>query len=221
MLPTALLAAVPGYTTLDAATARARFDRGEFAVLLDVRTEAEWDEGHLPNATSAPSLHVTADLSPVDGCAACAVAVYCRSGSRSKAAAEELERAGFTTVMDVLGVQQWVAAGAQLVHGESVVPACARSGAPSCTPPPPLRPPSLPPHTTPIHSEAGSLEATSAPDAQRTLGIVLGCALPALTLAAAAVVWLRRRRRARAQKPTISLSVHQPEVASVSSADRA
>ena len=56
MPSTALLAAVPGYTTLDAATARARLERGEFAALIDVRTEAEWDDGHLPNATFAPSL---------------------------------------------------------------------------------------------------------------------------------------------------------------------
>ena len=97
-----------------------------FSVLVDVRTQDEWNEfGHLPNATLIDSLHITNDTSLLTGCEECSIAVYCRSGRRSKIAAEVLESVGFKHVYDVLGVNQWTEeAGVDLVYTPSRNPDC-------------------------------------------------------------------------------------------------
>ena len=112
------------YTTLAVDDAITRWNEGRFAVLVDVRTQSEWDAGHLPNATFIESMNTNGDTSRLDGCQSCPVAVYCRSGSRSKAAADILEADGFTEVYDVLGINQWTAAGIALVSTADYPPGC-------------------------------------------------------------------------------------------------
>ena len=114
------------YTTIDdAADSASRWSSGQFAVLVDVRRTEEWDAGHLPNATFIPSLQTSQDTSRLAGCESCAIAVYCRSGRRSKEAAVVLENAGFTNVYDVLGINQWTEeAGVTLVSDEDREPSC-------------------------------------------------------------------------------------------------
>lgn len=82
------------------------------AQLLDVRTQAEWDEGHLKGATL---ITVTEDgfldkaksqLDPKKP-----VLVYCRSGKRSATAAKQLRAAGFTVYDLDGGIITWKAAG--------------------------------------------------------------------------------------------------------------
>ena len=136
MLPVALAAPLLfGYTTLTVSEAQPRLSNGEFAVLIDVRRQDEWDAGHLELATHIPSLQTTEDTSALAGCETCAIAVYCRSGSRSKAAASVLEAKGFSNIFDVLGVQQWESAGVSLVTTPSEQPTCAGNAA-ECTWPP-------------------------------------------------------------------------------------
>lgn len=104
------------YTTIDDASKSASlWSSGQFEVLLDVRRQDEWDAGHLPNATFIPSLQESKDTSLLIGCEDCAIAVYCRSGRRSKEAAAVLADAGFTNVYDVLGINQWTDVGVALV----------------------------------------------------------------------------------------------------------
>lgn len=106
------------YTTIDAYTASTLWSSGIFRVLVDVRKIDEWEAGHLPNATSIPSLHENRDASRLAGCEDCAIAVYCTSGYRSKRAADVLEGEGFNNVYDVLGINQWRKAGVNLVSGD-------------------------------------------------------------------------------------------------------
>jgi len=73
---------------------------GEDAVIIDVRTPAEYAEGHLQGArnidVSSPGFaDVIAEL-PADG----EYLVYCRSGNRSAAAASIMRDHGFTSVID-------------------------------------------------------------------------------------------------------------------------
>ena len=107
-----------------ASEARVDWQAGRFAVLVDVRREEEWNAGHIRNATFMPSLQETRELTALRACKSCRIAVYCRSGRRSKQAAEVLDSAGFESVIDVEGVQQWTAAGEQLVNDASREPAC-------------------------------------------------------------------------------------------------
>lgn len=76
------------------------------ALLLDVRTEGEYAEGHVPGAKNLP-------LQALEGIAALAPAkdtplyVYCRSGARSDQAAGQLQRMGYTRVTNIGGIMNY------------------------------------------------------------------------------------------------------------------
>jgi rhodanese-related sulfurtransferase len=84
----------------------------EGAQLLDVRTKEEWDEGHLKGATLVTVTeegfleNAKAKLDPKKP-----VIVYCRSGTRSAKATEQLRAAGFTVHDLAGGITAWKAAG--------------------------------------------------------------------------------------------------------------
>lgn len=73
------------------------------AVLLDVRTEEEYREGHIPGSMNVPlqnigtiSDRLTSKDTPVF--------VYCYSGSRSSQAVNMLKRMGYTNVRNIGGI---------------------------------------------------------------------------------------------------------------------
>ncbi|NCA97835.1 MAG: rhodanese-like domain-containing protein [Clostridia bacterium] len=77
------------------------------AVLLDVRTEAEFAEGHIEGAQQLAVeelLDRTEEL-PTDK--SIPLVVYCRSGRRSALAAEQLAELGYTTIYDLGGITSW------------------------------------------------------------------------------------------------------------------
>lgn len=81
-------------------------ERGDW-VLIDVRTEEEYDEGHLKGAYLIPldSIGSLAADSPFPR--GQLMLIYCRSGRRSKLAAEELCRMGYTNVVEIGGIIDW------------------------------------------------------------------------------------------------------------------
>ena len=86
-------------------------------VLLDVRTKSEFDEGHLKNAilidVKTDSFMMAArDRLPKDK----VIAVYCRSGRRSVAAAERLSAEGYQVVNLEGGILSWIKAGKEVVR---------------------------------------------------------------------------------------------------------
>ncbi len=96
-----------GARTLTAAEAKARLDSGDPVVVLDVRTQAEYSEGHIPGALCLPN-------ETIGGAAPAAlpdkdaeILVYCRSGRRSAEAARKLTELGYTRVFDFGGIQSW------------------------------------------------------------------------------------------------------------------
>jgi rhodanese-related sulfurtransferase len=101
-----------GYATVDVQTAHDALSTDPGAQLLDVREPAEWAE------TGVPEGAVLIPLGEVDQSAASEldpaspVYVICRSGNRSRTAAEALVRLGFSDVVNVDGgVNAWTAAG--------------------------------------------------------------------------------------------------------------
>ena len=103
-----LVTALLGLTTVTAcsgSTAEPTIDATD-ATIIDVRTPAEYAEGHLDGAVNVDvqdqALFTAAltDLDP-DG----AYVVYCRSGNRSAAATAQMIDAGFTDVTDAGGLQ--------------------------------------------------------------------------------------------------------------------
>ena len=82
----------------------------EGAFLLDVRTPAEWDEFHAPQATLIPldELASRVDEVPQDK----DIVVICRSGNRSLVGRDTLLAAGYPSVTSVDGgMNAWAASG--------------------------------------------------------------------------------------------------------------
>ncbi|KXK49367.1 MAG: rhodanese domain-containing protein [Chloroflexi bacterium OLB13] len=88
---------------------RAQFGDNTPHVLLDVRTPAEFAEGHIPGAVNIPVDALQSRLSEVPSDVP--VVVYCRSGNRSATASQILDRAGYETVYDLGGIIAWSAQG--------------------------------------------------------------------------------------------------------------
>ncbi len=80
---------------------------GEDYLILDVRSKEEYDPGHLEGAMLLPvsELEDRLDELPVDK----PIIVYCKSGGRSRAAANILVENGFTQVYDMGGINDWTA----------------------------------------------------------------------------------------------------------------
>lgn len=95
------------YQTLSAEKAMERMEANPEILIVDVRTEEEYKEGHIPGAILIPNEGITVDkpgaLPDLDA----EIFVYCRSGRRSKEAAEKLVNLGYTNVYDIGGVIDW------------------------------------------------------------------------------------------------------------------
>ena len=76
-------------------------------VILDVRTEGEYAEGHIPGATLLPLNDVASKAESVLTDKDQLILVYCRSGNRSKQAAKTLVSLGYTNVVDFGGISSW------------------------------------------------------------------------------------------------------------------
>lgn len=87
-------------------------------VVLDVRTPAEFAEGHLPGAVNidVQSADFAQQLGTLDPSKP--YAVYCRSANRSKVAMTAMQQAGFTQLYDLAGgINAWKSAGGEVVTG--------------------------------------------------------------------------------------------------------
>lgn len=86
--------------------AKARMDENNAILVLDVRTQEEYDEGHIPGAVCLPNEEITPDM-PVVFDKDTEILVYCRSGHRSAEALEKLTKMGYTNVSDLGGILDW------------------------------------------------------------------------------------------------------------------
>lgn len=76
-------------------------------IIIDVRTQAEFDGGHIPNAVLLPVNEIELKANEVIPDKDMIVLVYCRSGARSSNAAGILADMGFTAVYDFGGILSW------------------------------------------------------------------------------------------------------------------
>lgn len=100
---------------IDVTELAARRERGSF--LLDVRQPDEYETGHVPGAVLIPldQLPARQDEVPADQ----EVLVICRSGGRSAAAVEALNRAGYRATNVAGGTLAWIDAGLPVVEGSA------------------------------------------------------------------------------------------------------
>ena len=96
-----------GYKQVDAAKAKSLMDAEMDYVILDVRTNEEYDEGHIPNSVLIPDYEIReraeSELPDKDQL----ILVYCRSGNRSKTASAILVELGYTNIVEFGGIRSW------------------------------------------------------------------------------------------------------------------
>ena len=95
------------YDQISGAEAKALMDSESGYVIIDARTQEEYDQGHIPGAILIPEYEIAdrAEKELLDKDQL--ILVYCRSGRRSKIAAEELVKLGYTNVKEFGGIIDW------------------------------------------------------------------------------------------------------------------
>jgi len=76
-------------------------------LILDVRTPEEFAERHIPGAVNIPNETIGTEEIPELPDRAQLILVYCRSGNRSKQAAQKLAALGYTQIVEFGGINNW------------------------------------------------------------------------------------------------------------------
>ena len=76
-------------------------------IILDVRTIEEYTEGHIPNAICIQNETIGQDIQNLLKDKNQLILIYCRSGNRSKQAAEKLQKFGYTNLIEFGGIIDW------------------------------------------------------------------------------------------------------------------
>lgn len=79
----------------------------EQVVLLDVRTQSEFNEGHIKNAVLIPDTEIKEKAASIIPDKNAKILVYCRSGRRSELASRALIGMGYSSVYDFGGIIDW------------------------------------------------------------------------------------------------------------------
>ena len=96
-----------GYMNITAEQAKEIMDSQEGYIILDTRTQEEYDDEHIPGAILIPYDEVTEKAEGVLTDKDQLILVYCRSGRRSKIAAEALVKLGYTNIKEFGGIIDW------------------------------------------------------------------------------------------------------------------
>lgn len=70
-------------------------------LIIDVRTQAEWNDGHVEGAILIPYQSIGERIESVVKDKSSRIYVYCRSGSRAQIAKESLEKLGYKDVVNL------------------------------------------------------------------------------------------------------------------------
>lgn len=95
------------YMNITAEEAKEIMDTQEGYIILDVRAQEEYDEGHIPGAIVIPHTEVETRAEEELPDKSQLILVYCRSGRRSKIAAETLVELGYTNIREFGGILDW------------------------------------------------------------------------------------------------------------------
>ena len=95
------------YEQITPAEAKEIMESEEGYVILDVRTPKEFAEGHIEGAILIPDYEIAEKAEKVLTNKDQLILVYCRSGRRSKNAANELAALGYTNIKEFGGINDW------------------------------------------------------------------------------------------------------------------
>lgn len=106
------------YTNIDVITANNMITNGSYPnlVILDVRNQIEYDDGHLENSLLIPVTELESRIDELTQYSDRDIIVYCRSGVRSSQASTILDSNNFTKVFNVHGgINAWESAGYPII----------------------------------------------------------------------------------------------------------
>ena len=95
------------YVNITAEEAKHIMDSQEGYIILDVREQDEYDAGHIPGAILIPYTQIKDSAEEALTDKDQMILVYCRSGRRSKIAAEALVELGYTNIREFGGILDW------------------------------------------------------------------------------------------------------------------
>lgn len=95
------------YHQIDQETAKEMMARNDGHVVVDVRRQDEYDAGHIPGAILIPNESIGCDSPEALPDYEQFILIYCRSGNRSKQAAQKLAGMGYTNVYEFGGINTW------------------------------------------------------------------------------------------------------------------
>jgi rhodanese-related sulfurtransferase len=95
---------------------KAKMERGEKFLLVDVREESEWSKDHLPNAVHLGKGIIERDIEEKVPGNDTPLVLYCGGGFRSALAADNLQKMGYTNAVSMDGgIREWREKGYPLV----------------------------------------------------------------------------------------------------------
>ena len=95
------------YMNITAEEAKKIMDTESEYVILDVRTEEEFAQGHIPGAILIPDYEIREEAESSLPDKDALILVYCRSGRRSKNAAQILAELGYSNIREFGGIMNW------------------------------------------------------------------------------------------------------------------
>lgn len=95
------------YQEITQKDAKEMMDAKEEMIILDVREQEEFAEGHIADAVLLPVGEILKKAEEVLPDKEKKILVYCRSGRRSKIASQELAELGYTNVYEFGGIIDW------------------------------------------------------------------------------------------------------------------
>ena len=98
---------MPDYRQISMEEAMKLMETEQGYIILDVRSQEEFDQGHIPGAILIPDTEINARAEEVLPDKDQLILVYCRSGRRSKLAAADLAELGYTNIKEFGGIIDW------------------------------------------------------------------------------------------------------------------
>ena len=96
------------YTQISQEEARKMMELDDGHIIVDVRRQDEYDEGHIPGAICIPNESIGCDSPEALPDYDQIILIYCRSGRRSKEAAGKLAGMGYTNIYEFGGILDWM-----------------------------------------------------------------------------------------------------------------
>ena len=95
------------YSKITAKEAKEMMDKDSAITIIDVRTEEEFNIGHIEGALLIPDTDILEKAEETLTDKSATILVYCRSGRRSALAAADLVELGYSNVYDFGGIIEW------------------------------------------------------------------------------------------------------------------